>query len=346
MNAKNKWKIVAALIFIVVALNWSTVSDLWRNTDISSVTGMVTKEKVASENTTAPLVYFCPRDDCIGEMLLWLDAAQQSIHCAIFEVGLEELQDTLVEKSKTIDVRIVTDSDYYDEVEGLDFVRQDNRSGLMHNKFCVLDGKAVWTGSFNPTQNGNYKNNNNVVFYQSQLLAAAYEEEFSEMWNGIYGKGNRSTHTEFMINNKRVEAYFCPEDWCANKVIYALQNASKSINFMTFSFTHDGIGKQIVEMIGAGVSVRGVFEKSQNNDYTEIYMLNDSGASVKWDTNPKNMHHKVFILDNSTVITGSFNPTKNADEKNDENLLIIHDADVAREYMKEFAYVWGESQLS
>ncbi|MBW2965007.1 hypothetical protein KY363_06125 [Candidatus Woesearchaeota archaeon] len=344
MNAKSKWKLVAALLFIVIALNWGTVSDLWRNTKIDDITGMETRSEAAHENTTEPLVYFCPRDDCLGEMLLWLDAANESIHCALFEIGLEELQSKLARRSSEVDVKVVTDTDYYDEVSWLPFVRQDNRSGLMHDKFCVLDGKAVWTGSFNPTYNGNFKNNNNVIFYQSQLLAAAYEAEFSEMWNGTYGKGARSTENSFMINGKNVSVYFCPEDWCANKVIYALHNASKSIDFMTFSFTHDGIGKEIVERMDAGVKVRGVFEKSQNNDYTEIYKLNSSGAAVRWDSNPNNMHHKVFIIDNSTVITGSFNPTASGDEKNDENLLIIHDPEVAREYMKEFAYVWGEAQ--
>ncbi|NQU78507.1 hypothetical protein HQ545_01935 [Candidatus Woesearchaeota archaeon] len=52
------------------------------------------------------------------------------------------------------------------------------------------------------------------------------------------------------------------------------------------------------------------------------------------------MHHKVLIIDNKTVVTGSFNPSKNGDEKNDENLIIIHDSDVAEKYAEEFLGVW------
>jgi len=52
------------------------------------------------------------------------------------------------------------------------------------------------------------------------------------------------------------------------------------------------------------------------------------------------MHHKVFIIDNETVITGSFNPTKNADLRNDENILIIHNKWIAKKYLKEFEKVW------
>jgi phosphatidylserine/phosphatidylglycerophosphate/cardiolipin synthase-like enzyme len=344
MKTANKWKLVGALVVIVVLLNWSTVSDLWKTSNVTDkLKGKEAKAlpEVLEEKTVEPLVYFCPTDDCAGELIAWMDAATEYVHCALFEVGLEEVRDKLVEMDERVEVRLVTDDRYYDGVEGLSFARHDNRSGLMHHKFCVLDGKAVWTGSFNPTYRGAYKNNNNAVFYQSQLLAGAYEAEFAEMWGGVFGKGKRSETSEFVINNKTVEVYFCPEDWCANKLIYALQDASDSIYFMTFSFTHDEVGKQVVERAGAGVDVRGVFEKSQNSKYTEIYRLNESGVDVRWDGNGANMHNKVFIIDNRIVVTGSFNPSNNADKRNDENLIIIHDEELAGLYVEEFENVWS-----
>ena len=345
MNAKNKLKIIAALLAIILVLNWSTVSELIKNSN-HSATGEAVKElsPVYNETTAAPEVYFCPQDECLDEMLLWLDAAEEYVHCALFDVELLELQEKLFQRSEEIDVRLITDDKYYEEVKHLEFAKHDNRSALMHNKFCVLDGQAVWTGSFNPTERGNHKNNNNVVFYQSQYLAENYEKEFQEMWDGTFGKGERNDKTELIINGKRIENYFCPEDWCANKVIYALQDAEKSIYFMTFSFTHDDIGKQVLERAAAGVEVRGVFEKSQNNKYTEHDKFVDAGLDVRWDGNPANMHHKVFIIDSKTVVTGSFNPTKNADTKNDENLLIIHDPVVAAKYLEEFERVWAEAE--
>ena len=48
------------------------------------------------------------------------------------------------------------------------------------------------------------------------------------------------------------------------------------------------------------------------------------------------MHNKVFVIDNKTVITGSYNPTKNANERNDENILIIHDKKIAEKFLNEF----------
>ena len=344
MKLITKFKIILALLVVLVLLNWNTVSDFVKM-NAGDITGRAVEDLpvVLEEETLDPDVYFCPQDDCIGEMIAWLDAAEEYIHCAIFEVELEELQDKLLEKSSEIEVQVVTDNNYYDEVDDLDFVKHDNRSALMHNTFCVLDGKAVWTGSFNPTERGNYYNNNNVVFYQSQLLADNYEAEFQEMWGGVFGKGDVTENPEIMINGKKVESYFCPEDWCANKVIYALQDANSSIYFMTFSFTHDGIGEQVLERAAAGVEVRGVFEKSQNNAYLEYPKFVDAGLDVRWDGNKANMHHKVFIIDENTVVTGSFNPTSSGDTKNDENLLIIHDEEVAALYVEEFERVWAES---
>lgn len=357
MRLKTKIKLVLLLLLILVILNWSTIVEFIKEKRSNDATGMATQrtdeeeryeEKTVEEKTVKPEVYFCPADNCLNELLLWLDAAEKTIHCAFFEVELEELKYKLAERKKQgIDVRIVTDNNYFNQINELNFVnivvKSDNRSGLMHNKFCVLDGKAVWTGSFNPTFRDNYKNNNNVVFYQSKLLAESYEAEFSEMWNRIFGKGEKTKNSNFIINGKKIEVYFCPEDWCANKVIYALQDAKKSIYFMTFSFTHDEIGKQILERNSQGVVVKGVFEKSQKNEYTEYNKLAETDIEVRWDGNGANMHHKVFIIDNETVVTGSFNPTTNGDKTNDENLLIIHDSAVAAVFVSEFEGVWKEA---
>jgi phosphatidylserine/phosphatidylglycerophosphate/cardiolipin synthase-like enzyme len=343
MKVRTKLFLAFLMIIITIIINWDAVKELV-NESRTTYPATPPAHQTLAENTTEPELYFCPQDDCIGNMVAWIDAAQVSVHCAIYDIGLDELKQKLIEKSKTIDVKVVTDNDYYKEVSSMPFAKKDGTKGLMHNKFCVLDGKAVWTGSFNPTERDNYKNNNNAIFYQSQYLANAYEAEFSEMWNGSYGKGDITKNPEVIINGKKIEVCFAPEDWCANKIIYALSEANKTVQFMTFSFTHDGIGKELVELKSKGVAVNGVFETSQNNSFTEYDRLHDAGIDVRWDGNKYNMHNKVFIIDNSTVITGSFNPTSNADEKNDENLLIIHDASIAARFSKEFEKVWGEAE--
>ncbi len=56
------------------------------------------------------------------------------------------------------------------------------------------------------------------------------------------------------------------------------------------------------------------------------------------------MHHKVFVIDARTVIFGSFNFTSSADEANDENLLIVDDANLVRAFNAEFAQVYDQAK--
>ncbi len=139
-----------------------------------------------------------------------------------------------------------------------------------------------------------------------------------------------------------MKQHFCPEDSCAWHVIQNLNAAEKSIYFMTFSFTNEDIANSVINQYGKGLDVKGVFEKTQKSQYSQFERMHGFNMSVKWDSNPANMHHKVFIIDNKTVITGSFNPTGAGDNKNDENVLIIHDKDIADKYLSEFDSIYAD----
>lgn len=265
-----------------------------------------------------------------------LKTAKSSIHCATYDLNVPAIISALEEKNRDLDVKLVVDKDNEEDVSHLTFYKTNPGNQLMHNKFCVIDGDTLWMGSFNPTVRDSDYNNNNLVILKSASLASNYDTEFNELWNGEFGKGAENKQTEFYVNNIKIENYFCPEDWCANRVIEALSTAESSIDFMTFSFTHDQIGDMLVKKHSEGVKVRGIFEKSQKNAYTEYERLLQSGMDVTWDGNKYNMHNKVFIIDNSIVVTGSFNPSANADERNDENILIIHDPGIAKRYSEIF----------
>ncbi len=107
---------------------------------------------------------------------------------------------------------------------------------------------------------------------------------------------------------------------------------------MTFSFTHEEIADAI---LFKDVDIKGIFETTQaGSKYSQYHRLKDFGLDVKKDKNKYNMHNKVFIIDNKTVITGSFNPSSNANKNNDENILIIHDKDIASNFLEEFNRIW------
>ena len=288
-------------------------------------------------------VHFCPEEKCETILIEFLETAKESIHCALFEVELESLQELLLKKEKVIEVKIVTDNDYLDQFD-YTFVKEDS-SGLMHNKFCIIDGKKLTTGSMNPTFNDAYKNNNNLLLISSVMLSQNYEEEFQEMWNGVFKKGEKVRNPNIRIGKIPVKNYFCPEDDCAFHVKEELEKAEESINFMAFSFTHQGIANILLLKHLEGILVRGVAEARQVSKFSVFPQLKYQNIDIIKDANKNNMHHKVFIIDGKTLITGSMNPSSGGDTRNDENVLIIEDKEIAQKFLGEWEKIYGEASF-
>ena len=82
--------------------------------------------------------------------------------------------------------------------------------------------------------------------------------------------------------------------------------------------------------------LKGIIEKTQQVQGNKFDLLKQNNINVIYDSNPNKMHHKVFIIDEKTVIFGSMNPTQAADTKNDENILIIENETIAKKFLEEF----------
>jgi phosphatidylserine/phosphatidylglycerophosphate/cardiolipin synthase-like enzyme len=296
-----------------------------------------------------------------AQLIQRINAAQQSIHIAAFEFNLTPVAEALIAAhQRGVDVRWITDDEYgleEDEYEGHGQfamlteagipVRADDRSALMHNKFWIFDSQTVWTGSTNITQNGIGRNNNNVIVLQSVRLAAVYEREFEEMWNGEFGPTSTSTlsNQTVSLNDVPIQVLFAPEDDIIDNLIPVIESAQESIHFMTFSFTHDDLGQAVLNRAKAGVDVQGIFEtRASETEFSEMPAMYCAGLAVRQDGNPGTFHHKVFIIDGKTLVTGSTNFSNNADESNDENSLVITEPEIAAQYLREFDRRWAEAE--
>jgi phosphatidylserine/phosphatidylglycerophosphate/cardiolipin synthase-like enzyme len=282
--------------------------------------------------------------------------AEFSVDAAIYHLNLWSIRDALLAAHNAgVQVRIAAESDNLDEVEiqelqdtGIE-VLGDRRESLMHNKFVVIDGLDVWTGSMNFTVNGAYRNDNNLIHVRSTKLAENFITEFDEMFvQDMFGDNviARTPNPNLTVDGVAIETYFSPDDGVAGHIIDAIRNAEESIRFLAFSFTSDPIAEVLLERTAAGVDVAGVFEESQynSNTGTEFDRLLDAGMNVRLDGNERNMHHKVFIIDGEIVITGSYNFSRSAEERNDENILIIYSPELAAHYLVEFDRVFEKAQ--
>ena len=101
----------------------------------------------------------------------------------------------------------------------------------------------------------------------------------------------------------------------------------------------------LLDRAQAGVEVRGVFENSGSDTaFSEYGRMKKAGLDVLTDGNPYLMHHKIFIIDGQTVEVGSFNFSDNAQNQNDENLIIVDSPDLARIFEAEFLRVYATAQ--
>lgn len=129
------------------------------------------------------------------------------------------------------------------------------------------------------------------------------------------------------------EVCFTPGQDCTGLIVESIDGARIEILMQAYSFTSAPIAEALVRAKKRGVDVRAILDKSQRAErYTGATFLGNAGIPVLIDERPAIAHNKVMVLDGSTVITGSFNFTKAAQEKNAENVLILRDEALAHRY--------------
>jgi len=116
-------------------------------------------------------------------------------------------------------------------------------------------------------------------------------------------------------------------------------------SFLLFSFTSQNVADKLIERYNAGFLVSGVVEKQRvNMQYEKARFLKENGISVKADTNKYLLHDKVFIINNEILVLGSYNPTSAGNTKNDENLLIIYNKELANKMGSRFNEIYSKPE--
>ncbi|MHB1220181.1 MAG: phospholipase D family nuclease [Alphaproteobacteria bacterium] len=126
---------------------------------------------------------------------------------------------------------------------------------------------------------------------------------------------------------------FTPGEDCAGLIAAELNGAKATVLVQAYSFTSAPIAKALVDAHNRGVDVRVILDKSQRTErYSSLTFLRNAEIPVWIDDRVAIAHNKVMVIDGATVVTGSFNFTKAAQERNAENVLIIHDRNLAARY--------------
>jgi phosphatidylserine/phosphatidylglycerophosphate/cardiolipin synthase-like enzyme len=131
------------------------------------------------------------------------------------------------------------------------------------------------------------------------------------------------------------QVYFSPKGGCTAAIVKELQKANASILVQAYSFTSVPIAKALMVAHTRGVKVEVILDKShigEKSKYSSATFFFNQEIPTKIDSAHAIAHNKVMVIDGETVITGSFNFTKQAEENNAENLIVIHDKKLATLY--------------
>ena len=135
--------------------------------------------------------------------------------------------------------------------------------------------------------------------------------------------------------------YFSPHGGCEGQVVHWIDRANETLHVLIYSFTNDAIGDAVVRAHQRGVEIKVVFEESQVSTYSEYGKLQAIGVLVRNDTNPGLMHHKTAVIDGYVILSGSFNWSAAAEERNNENMMILRSEDLARVFEDAFQTIWA-----
>jgi HKD family nuclease len=279
-----------------------------------------------------------------------------SLDMAVYELNNRSITDAIIEAhSRGVKVRVVTDArskvtqgqTFSDLMAaGIPVVASANNNHLMHNKFAILDAKTVWTGSWNYTDEA-YVNNENAIALEATDIAARYRAVFNEMFEekrfGGARKKASNTGAPPPVLNHGVQILFSPEDPILPYLGDHIRVAKRSVAVLAFSFTSSELAEALISAARMGVVVRGLFEKSvaKGSDVVGSLCTSESGVQLRLDSNPRFLHHNVFVIDDEIVITGSPNFSRQALTRNDENAVVIPDATLAKRYLAEFSRLWA-----
>jgi phosphatidylserine/phosphatidylglycerophosphate/cardiolipin synthase-like enzyme len=311
-----------------------------------------------------------------GEIATFLNDARESLDLALYDVRLESdsgalvLAALLAAQQRGVRVRLLFDVDHPGPVpvppppetrpEAIEALPVDTRGiagipDLMHHKFCVRDGRDVWTGSMNWTEDSWTRQENVVVrALGSEPLAFAFGLAFDELWNDpvVAHAGEVEPRPVEVPAGITVRPWFTPGhgEALSHRVAKHIGRARQRVRIASPVLTAGPILGTLVEVVNEGrCDVAGVLDDTQSDDVFRQWSRNEVSAwkipllhtvveqarfsakpSTPWSPDGVQdfMHAKVVVCDDVSFV-GSFNFSRSG-EHNAENVLEIHDAATAQ----------------
>jgi phosphatidylserine/phosphatidylglycerophosphate/cardiolipin synthase-like enzyme len=311
-----------------------------------------------------------PAEDIAHALADFIGAAEKTLEVAIYDLNLPDPVGETVRAAfraandRGVAIRLAYNADYRKDtpvppppqtvpasVEAFPFPTAaiPGVPDLMHHKYVVRDGWAVWTGSMNWTLDSWTREENVVVTVDSPGLAARYLADFEQLWTTRIV--SRSGKVDTAPVEDGVRAWFCPGrgERLAHRIAKAIGSAQRRVRIASPVISSGPILGTLAQVASDGkVDLAGVVDATQ---IAEVLAQWHENGNADWKspllrasltrapfsgkvTTPyapgsvhDYMHAKVTVCDD-TVFVGSFN-LSHSGEMNAENVLELADAEIA-----------------
>ena len=299
------------------------------------------------------------KDRTIQNMILDdIKGAKKTIDLATYNYTDTKTAQALIDAvHRGVKVRLVVDEDNYNKKvvddlrDGGVKVISAQSSGLMHAKYIIIDGKIVISGSANMTLSSFSSDNNFMIRLESEEAARVFTDEFEEMYLDLmFGEESPRSKAASAIklsDGTTIYVRFSPDDGIDDMIEKLIAAANDSVYMLAYSFASRDIAERLQAADKDGLDVVVICEdsKAYTDGGGQCGPLSEAGLAVYVDGYPDTlMHEKVIILDNSVVIAGSYNFTRSADKRNDEQVLVIQSSDIASQFLSEFDKILEEAR--
>jgi phosphatidylserine/phosphatidylglycerophosphate/cardiolipin synthase-like enzyme len=258
--------------------------------------------------------------------------AEKSVLVMIFAMTNERVLEALKHKSQQgVDVKVICDAKscpYISKRLGpqVQILKRMDK-GLMHLKVLVIDEINCWIGSANFTGESLNMHGNLVIEITDKDLAQTIAEKAETL--NEYDRSGYIKQRSFDIGGQIVELSFLPDDKKASIRIKDLMRAAqKTIRVAMFTWTRQDFAKELISAKQRGIDVQVVLDrnsaKSSSHSIEVAELLKSSGIPVYYSVGAPLLHHKMMIIDDTTLEIGSANWTRAAFNTNDDCFLIIN----------------------
>ncbi|NLT21592.1 MAG: phospholipase D family protein [Syntrophorhabdus sp.] len=144
--------------------------------------------------------------------------------------------------------------------------------------------------------------------------------------------------TDVVLNNTRARVFFSPGGGATKAILRQIGEAEREVLVEAYLFTSKPIQAALLKARKRGIEVEVILDGHEQKERKHVTarVLKAGGVDVWLDNDHASAHNKVMIIDRRTVITGSFNFTYAAEDRNAENLLIITSGELAALYRDNY----------